>query len=508
MVVVTVAVVLALALLFRFTTLGLRMRAVVESPRLVELIGINAEKVSTTAWILSGMLAGLAGVLLAPLLRSVDSGTFTTLVVTAIAAAAFGRLSSLPLTLAGGVLLGVVQQLVPTFLRPDTTLAKAVRPSIPFVMLFVVLLAWPGLARRRETTDPLSGVEPPPPALAVTYQNERLARLSRLLFVGFLGAVIVLTTFVLSSYWVGLLTQGIIYTTIFLSITVVTGLGGQISLCQSVFAGVGAFTAGQLVAHYDLSFLAAMVAGALLAAIVGAVVSLPALRLGGIYLALATLAFALMVENVFFPLSWVSGGHTAIDVPRPLVAGVDFTKDRPFFLLCFAVFAVCGAIVVLVRKGTTGQYLAALRGSEVAATAIGINPVRAKVTVFALSAGIAGAGGALLASYNGQASASAGSDFTVFVGLFWVVLVATLSARTVDGAVNAGMAFVLFPVVLEKLGVPSSLIVPIQFAGFGFGAITFAKHPEGIVEYQKRVAIQRWNKRLTRWFGEPEVRAA
>jgi branched-chain amino acid transport system permease protein len=367
-------------------------------------------------------------------------------------------------------------------------------------MLFLLLLFWPGLRSRREATDPLAGVDPPPPALAITYADPRVAKLNRIAFLVFLTAVFVGALFVVNGYWLFLITQGLVYTTIFLSITVLTGMSGQISLCPAVFAGVGTFTAARLAQEFGFPILWGMVIGAVVAAAVGVLVALPALRLGGLYLALATLAFALMVENVVFPLDWVSGGDAGIEVPRPQIGPIDFADDRAFFLLAFAIFALVGTAVVLIRKGTTGRYLAALRGSEVAASAIGINPVRAKITVFALSAAVAGIGGTMLASLQGSASID---EYSSFIGLFWIVLVVTLGTRTVDGAVNAGMAFILMPELLDLLGVSSSLQVPVQFALFGFGAVTFAKNPEGVVEANKRKSIQAVSRWVVRHFGEP-----
>jgi branched-chain amino acid transport system permease protein len=499
-IVVTLAVVVGLTLLFRSSTLGLRMRAVVESPRLLQLAGVNSDRVSTVAWMLSSLLAGIAGVLLAPLFQSVDAGSFTVLIVAATTAAAFGGLSSIPLTFAGGLVLGVAQQVVAGYLPLDSVLARGLRPSLPFLMLFLLLLLWPPLRRPRDAPDPMAGVDPPPPALAVTYQDPRLARFSRVLFVVFVATVTGLSLFVISDFWLFLLTQGFVYTTIFLSITVITGMAGQISLCQATFAGVGAFTAAQLAVRFDVPILLGILAGGLVAAAVGVIVAIPAVRLGGLYLALATLAFGLMVESVFFPLDWVSGGDAGVAVPRPVLGPVDFSDDRAFFLLAFAVFGLVGAAVVLVRRGTTGQFLAALRGSEVAANSIGINPLRARITVFALSAAIAGLGGGMLASLEQSASIE---SYLSLVGVAWVVVVVTLGARTVDGAVNAGMAFIFLPELLTELGVSSSLVVPIQFTLFGLGAVTFAKHPEGAVDFYKRRSIEWVNLRIRRRYGEP-----
>jgi branched-subunit amino acid ABC-type transport system permease component len=495
-VIATLLVVVIVTVLLRSTALGLQMRAVVESSRLVQLNGIDSDKVAAASWVLSSLLAALAGVLLAPLYAVVDANHFTLLIVAASAAAVFGRLSSLPLALVGGMVLGSGQQLVAHFLPLDSVLARNIRPSMPFIMLALLLLLLPGL-RRREVTDPLAGVDPPPPAIAATYLDPRLARMQKAIFVAFLGAVALLVGFVISDYWVHVLAGGIALTTIFLSITIVTGLGGQISLCQASFAGLGAFTAGQLATRYDFPVYGGILVGALVAAALGVLIALPCLRLGGLYLALGTLAFALLVENTLFAERWLSGGEGGVAVPRPLIGSIDFAGDRAFFFFAFAVFAICGLVVIVVRRGTTGQYLAALRGSEVAASAIGINPVRAKLTAFGLSAAIAGAGGALYASYLGTARVD---DYPAIQGLFWVLLVVTLGSRTVDGALNAGLSFVLLPVILEELlRVDSSLSSPIQFALFGFGAVTFVRHQEGIVEFQKRASIEWVNAKLGRW---------
>src|SRR5439155_491216 len=153
-----------------------------------------------------------------------------------------------------------------------------------------------------------------------------------------------------------------------------------VPLCQSSFAAIGAFTTAQLVNRYDAPVLVTIVAGTVLAAVVGAMLAVPALRLGGIYLSLATLAFALMFESVLVPLHWVSGGDLPLKVPRPLLGSIDFANEKAFFLLCLGVLALAAGVVILVRRGTTGRYLDALRGSEVAATAVGINPTRARIT--------------------------------------------------------------------------------------------------------------------------------
>jgi branched-chain amino acid transport system permease protein len=278
-----------------------------------------------------------------------------------------------------------------------------------------------------------------------------------------------------------------VFSLIFLSITVITGMAGEISLCQATFAAVGGFTTAQLADNLG-SPLLSLVVGMLLAAVVGVLLSIPLLRLDGIYLALATLAFALMFDSVIVPIEWVGGSQLPPPVARP-----DWLEgNEAFFVFALALLAVVGTVVIFVRRGTTGRYLDALRGSKTAATALGISAARARVTAFALSAAIAGLGGGLIALYDEQANYTV--NFVPFLGFFWLVIVVTLGARTVEGAIWAGLAFALFPELFEALGMPGEL----RFVLFGLAAITYAKHPEGLIENGKRKQVERLQRRLDR----------
>ena len=255
-----------------------------------------------------------------------------------------------------------------------------------------------------------------------------------------------------------------------------------------------------------------MVVGALLAAAVGALLGFPIIRLAGIYPALATLAFALMFESVIVPLEWVSGGDVPVPVPRPLIGSIDMASDRPYLIFCVLCLAVLGLAVIAIRKGTTGRFLDALRGSEPAAASIGIHPYRTRLVAFVVGAGIAGFGGGLLASYNGQANYT--QSFTFYFGLVWLVLVITTGFRSVQAAVIGGITFFLFPQILQRLfawpgnylashpditGVPQSILefvepewsLGVAFILFGIGALTYAKHPEGVIEAQTTASIRR-----------------
>jgi branched-chain amino acid transport system permease protein len=510
---------LALGAMFRFTALGLQMRAVVESPRMTELAGIRADRVSAFAWALSSVFAGMAGVLIAPRFNTLAAADFFNLVVVAIAAAALGRLVSLPRALAGGLALGIFIALLNTFLprwSADNAWLEAIQeniaPAVPFVVLFGVLVLWPAIRRTREAADPLAGVDPPPPASAAATRSRGLTVATRVFALGFFGIVGLVIFFRADQSWVFVVTQAVIYATIFLSITVITGFAGQISLCQGAFAAIGGFTVFQLADRYDMSVMVAAIVGAAVAAACGALLSLPVLRLGGVWFAIATLAFAYFFDAVLVKASWIGGGDTALlegtRVPRPRIGPWDFANDLSFLALAVAVFVLASIAVVRIREGTVGQTLRALRGSEVAAASIGISPARARIVAFAVSAFIAGLGGAMLSML--QENVNYTNNFAPFAALFWLVLVVTLGSRTVEGAANAGAAFALFDVVILRgelfgwiLRSPDRIpaIFPIspkwRFVLFGLGTIQFARHPEGLIEYSKR----KWMRRLSR--GEP-----
>lgn len=481
-IIVTLALVVGLTLMFRYTTIGLRMRAVVESARMTELGGTSADRVSSVGWALSSTLAGMAGVLLGPLFPQLSSANFFLLIVAAIAAAAFAGLSSLSLAFVGGLALGVGAQILSRTLPTNSILAQGLRPSLPFVVLFLVLILKPSLQRRREFSDPLAVVDPPPPGLAAVERGPGLTRATYLVQSVVCAALVYWFAFVGDAYWLSLGTQAVIFSIIFLSITVFTGMAGEISLAQGSFAAIGAFTCGQLATRWGISVFVGVAVGIAIAAALGALLAIPALRLGGIYLALATLAFALFFEQVIVKFDWTGGGLLPVEVPRPILGPVDFTDDRSFFFLCIVFLAATSVFVVRVRQGSTGLSLRALAGSETAGAAVGISPARARITAFAVCAGIAATGGALLSMREGAANYTA--NFTVPFALFWLVLVVTVGARTVEGAIVAALALKFFPELLDAVGVSSSW----QFIFFGLGAIAFARHPEGTFEYFKRTS--------------------
>jgi branched-subunit amino acid ABC-type transport system permease component len=526
----TVVVVGALVALFRFTPVGLQMRAVVESPRLTELTGIDAGRTGLSAWVLSSVMAGLAGVMLAPLYPQLDPQNFTVLLVWGIAGAVIGRFSSLPLALVGGLALGVAQQVLAGYLPPGV-IANGLRPSLPFLVLLVFL----PLVGQGRTTDPLASCDPPTAAVERAVSGYRSAattasagptaspdgtaaapvglwhrrldgapaarlgdRLTRrptatLAWTVAVVAVVSALTWVPPD-WLFTMNQAVAVAIIFVSLTLLTGMSGLISLCQATFAGLGGFVAGQLAVHFGLPVMLGVAAGGLVAALLGVVVAVPTLRLAGLSLALATLAFALLADNILFPVSWVGNGAGGVTVPRPSAGPVSFAAAKPFFLLSLAVLGGAALVVKLVGDGTMGRYLAAVRGSQLASASVGIDVVRLRVLVFAISAGLAGVGGALTGSLEGSLSPDA---FGSQVSMVLLAVVAIVGIGSISGAIVAGVVYEVLQQAVTTL--------PARFAGlvavlFGLAALSYTRHPEGVLDVL--------GGRVDRLFGRSRARRA
>lgn len=499
-----VAVAVALRFLLSGTRLGVRMRAVVDNPELVQLNGSNPDMVSRAAWALGFATAALSGVLLSPLLGSLTSLPLTLLVINAYAAAAFGRLRSLPWTFAGAVAIGLAVNYwswLKAEMGNDWVWLSNFRSTIPILMLFAILLVLPsrriaassvgttGLASAAGLAS-VAGLRgaghraPVPPARACAGWGLALV-----------GAVLALAH-LLAPNWQLIFGEALALAVVGLSVVLLTGYAGEISLAPLTFAGIGAMVAFQVdvgpggrPSALDGSLWAYVVAAGV-CALVGALIALPALRLRGLYLALATFAFAVATSYMVFSqirtlnlnLPLVGGGaDVAVDLftngvlrmPRPALPGVSLDRagdgnQVAWLVFLAAVFAVLGGAVAAVRRSSYGRRLAAMRDSPAAAATLGLNAVRLKMSVFALSSAIAGIGGVLLvASSSGGVNAD---DFTVFASLALVLLVAVMGVGRVSGALMGGvMVGAGFPMIRDVLGAVGERAA--AFEGlFGFGS--------------------------------------
>ena len=306
----------ALWFVLRRTRLGLLMRADVDKRELAILRGVNTGRISAVTWVLTMMLAALGGCLLAPSF-GMDDLTFTLVVLGAMAAIVFAGLRSLPLAFIGGLLLGIIQNMVAgygnDFLPGFLVRLSGFRTSVPFILTILGLLV---LARRKSRAAGSVAREAPAPD-----HRRGLPQWRRSLpwaIVG--GALLIYTLAFSSSFWSGEIAQGLVFSIIFLSFVVVTGIGGMVSLAQASFVTTGAFMTGWLlkhvyanntpllVAHGHLNFAIAALAAAVVAMLAGAIIAIPVRRLGALELALATLAIAFIADLVIFQVDGIRGG--------------------------------------------------------------------------------------------------------------------------------------------------------------------------------------------------------
>ncbi len=273
-------------------------------------------------------------------------------------------------------------------------------------------------------------------------------------------------------------TDGFIVALIALTLVVLTGGAGQISLAQFSFVGVGAFTAGHLAGSHGQNFLFAAVMGMLFAIPLGLIVGLVSLRLSGLYLALATLAFALVMDAVVFNRNDVSGGLTGITVPRPAFFGLAFTGRASFYELCVVVFAVFAFAAYALRLGPVGRRLHILRDSPLAASTLGVNLTATKLAVFVVCGMVAALGGSLLGALQ---QAITPQDFMWSTSLELLLIVVLGGRSVLNGALIAGAvnAVQLLP------GIPANVhrVIPLAIA---IGVIGLAQEPEGTFALARR----------------------
>jgi branched-chain amino acid transport system permease protein len=470
--------------LLRYTDVGLKVRALVDSEALTALSGVSAARVSVGVWAFSALLAGLAGVLVAPTAGlSVDGMTF--LMAAAFAAVVAARLRSLPTAVAVALAMGVVTSVIQRYLDPESSLAAQIVPSVPFLFMLVFLLAH--AVRGRAGDAPASGV------LDRAVRSERTGAPTATTSSGYRAplltlAVVACLPLLLDDFWTGLVATGVAMAMALLSCTLVTGEGGMIWLCQITFAGLGALLAADLTTNSGWPPLAAVLVSAVCVVPIGVVLGVLTIRLGNLYVALVTLTFGLLAQHLVFMRDRFYNSGQGIYMPRPEWA----LDNRAFALLALAVFAVLGLFVVNLRRSTAGLAITAVRWSETGSRTLGLGIVPVKVLVSAVATFVAAVGGGFLAlAYQSALPDS----FNPFTGLVWLAVLVTVGARPVVGALVAGVAFAVLPSVFQTYLPTRWAEVPVIM--FGFGAVMLARNPEGIIAMHARQLrdLGRWQER-------------
>lgn len=448
-------VALLLWYLLNRTRIGTAMRAAVDNRELLELFGARANRVSMLSWAIGSSAAALAGILLVSS-TGLDYFSLTFLVISSFAAAMLGRLSSLPLTYVGAIVLGLMVG-YSQYVHGSQLLENGLQSSLPTLMLFAILIFVPQVRLR---VGQVKGI------LAANVPSGRRALVAALgLVVATLVVLPMLNTTNTQRFGIA-----ITYAIVMLSLVLLTGYGGYVSLSQFTFVGVGAAVACKMDTSSPLAILMAV----LIAAAVGALVALPVLRLTGLYLALATLAFGQLMDNLVFQANFMFGFGGILRAKRVSLFGYDFNDTGTYVFLMVVVFLLVGMGLLALRRGPVGRLLIALRDSPAACATLGLNQRWFRVAVFSLSAGIAGLGGALLAGLNRFA---APNDFLTLQSLPLLLMAVVAGVTSVSGAFLGGMLLMLLPVIQATTPSLSGLV----FLVIGGGAIMLGRDPNGLV---------------------------
>lgn len=413
---IVVALTGLLWLVYRYTKFGLSTTAVAENPRSASGIGLSPDRISAINWGVGAGLAGVAGILLAPLI-GVDISGLTLIVIPALAAAVVGNLNSFPLTMAGGLAIGIAQSEVQYYWPSTPGLAG----TMPFIVAAVVL--WfrgssiPGKGESQHRLPSIGTGRVHPVALILSA-----------------CVVLYLIWFQFEDpRWVDALGFQLMVAIIILSVVVITGYAGQLSLAQYAIAGLGALIAGRL-AENGWPFLLALAAGAIGTVPIGIAVGLAGVRTRGVNLAIVTLALAAALQGYVFNNVDLTGGIDGTNVGSPSIFGWDIgsiAHPERYASVALAVLIVVSLGVANVRRSRVGRRLIAVRSNERAAASLGISVVGTKLYAFALAGAIAGIGGTILTFRNPSVNYA---QFSVFK-----------SVHMVQDAVIGGLGYLVGP---------------------------------------------------------------
>lgn len=489
---VIVVLTVVLALVFRLTRFGLTARAVAESEKGALVSGLSPERIAVANWALSSAVAGLSGILIAPIVPLVPV-SYTLFIVPALAAALVGNFTALIPAVGAGLVIGMLQSEV-QFLQgkwswlPQAGLAQLVPLAV--ILAYLVVRGRPLPTRGSLIQQALGRAPRPDRILAPAVVSTALAVVVLFATTGSIRAAVITS-----------LTLAVIS----LSLVVVTGFAGQISLAQLTLAGVGAFSLSRLSVDWGVPFPFAPLLAALAATVIGVVIGLPALRIRGLPAAVVTVALAVALEAFWFRNTQLNGGLGGSKVPSPRLFGIDLGIGAgddypriPFALLCLVVLLLVGLGVAWLRRSRLGAAMLAVRANERSAAAAGIDVARTKIVAFAIGAFIAGLGGALLGYQQTVADAEM---FTAIggLGLFataYLAGITSLSGGLVAGVMGAGG---LLPVLLDRalsLGEWYDVIM-----GIGL-VLTVITNPEGLVGPAHELSARLRRKRRPAALGQ------
>lgn len=436
------------------TRIGTAMRASVDNPELLQLYGGRPQLVSAVAWGIGMSLSALAGILLTPII-GLQYYLLTLIVISAYAAALLGKLTSLPLTYVGAMALGLLQSYAVGYLPRSGGLA-GVRFAIPALFLFAIVILLPQAPLRIGQVKGIKAARVPSLGKSLGWS------------IAFIFAAMFISLFFSDSH---LLMWGtaLAYAMLMLSLVLLTGYGGYVSLAQISLAGVGAVVYAKINEPNLLGLLIA--AGA--TALVGALVALAVLRLTGLYLALATLAFAELMDNLIFGESFAFGSGGSLNAKHLSFLGFKLAGLGDYTFMMAAVLVVIALVVLALRRGPFGRVVIASRDSPAACGTLGLDQRWFRVGLFSLSAFIAGVAGALFAGLRGTIGPS---DFQFFQSLLLLLMAVVFGVTTVTGSLIGGWFMMYLPIA--QANHPN--IAGLLFVILGFGAVALGRDPNGL----------------------------
>jgi ABC-type branched-subunit amino acid transport system ATPase component/branched-subunit amino acid ABC-type transport system permease component len=458
--VVALAVTLALAVFFKRTRLGLAMRGVVDDPTLLAMTGTSPVAVRRAAWVAGSVFVCLSGVLLAPSVN-LDSTVLTLLVVQSFGAAAVGRFSNVPLTYLGGLGIGVISALITRYVSQTSQYLAGLSQSVPFIVLFIVLIVTPRskLVDRRTSTP------------------QRIARWHAPARVQFVGVLLMLLVLVSGPLWFGArlpsFTVALSYVLLFLSLGLLVRNSGQVSLAHIGFAATGCVAFSVARVEWGLPWLVALTVAALITVPVGAFIALPAIRLSGIFLALATFALGLILEVMFYNSNLMFGPSTSgLPMPRPRVLSLD--SDLGYYYLVLAVVVGCTLFVVLLQRMRLGRLLRAMGEIPIALETSGASVRLTKLIVFCLSSAMAAVAGTL---YGSTFTNVGGLSFQSFSSLTLLVLLLLMPGSEPWYAVLGAFSLAVLPTFLPGGETAANMLTLVFGASIVVAGLQQGRHP-------------------------------
>jgi ABC-type branched-subunit amino acid transport system ATPase component/ABC-type branched-subunit amino acid transport system permease subunit len=476
--------VLALAVFLTRSRAGLGIRAAAQNPDAARLSGLSTSRMSSLSWGIAGALSALTAILVIPTQGAAAAASFgPSLLLRALAAAVLARLVSIPIAMGAGIALGVVESVV----TANTSTFGFVDVVLFVVILLAVLMQAPRTGRDEERASwtTVAPFPPLPARLRALGSVKRARRIGLLVVVALLLVAPVLSSNATSFDLIVILAVAVVG----LSVGIVTGLAGQLSLGQFAVAGVGAVASYQVAFHTG-SFPLAFLCAGLAAAVASVLLGLPALRVRGLMLAVTTLSFALAAEEWLLRRPFTLGG--GVDPGRPVVGSWAADTARRYYVVVLVVFAVAVWLAWNVRRGGFGRLLVAVRDGEQQARAFGVRAWRVKLQAYAVSGFVAGLGGA---AYGHAFSTLSYSNFhTDSVG-------DPSSIGVVAMSVLGGIGLLIGPLLgaLYIIGIPRFL--PLDSAGLAASSLGWLLlllyTPSGLAGLLRPLR-ERWVQRISR----------